>query len=62
MAEVSCCVNVVSIGSRVKKGDQLGFFKFGGSSHALIFEKKANLKFKVEEKLAEEPSGADLII
>ena len=54
MAEVSCCVSIVSIGSRVKKGDQLGYFKFGGSSHALIFEKKAKLKFKVE---GDEPDG-----
>lgn len=56
MAEVSCCINKVNIGCRVKKGDQLGYFQFGGSSHALIFEKKANLKFKVENRLPDESS------
>ena len=27
------------IGQHVKKGDQLGFFQYGGSTHCLIFEK-----------------------
>lgn len=56
MAEVSCCINTVNIGCRVQKGDQMGYFKFGGSSHALIFEKKANLKFKVENRVPGESS------
>lgn len=30
----------------MKKGDHLGNFVFGGSSIAMIFEKKANLTFK----------------
>ena len=46
MSEVSSCVSTVQIGQKVKKGDQLGYFMFGGSSHVLIFEKKAKLKFK----------------
>lgn len=45
MAEVSSCVETVRIGQEVRKGDQLGYFRFGGSSHAILFEKKANLKF-----------------
>jgi len=32
----------------VKKGQQIGYFMFGGSSHAIVFEKKANLKFKTD--------------
>lgn len=46
MAEVSTCVAKVKIGDKVKKGDQIGNFMFGGSSHLLVFEKKCNLKFK----------------
>ncbi len=30
----------------MKKGQQLGYFMFGGSSHAIVFEKKAKLTFK----------------
>lgn len=51
MAEVSSCVPTVKIGETVKKGQQLGYFMFGGSSHAIIFEKKANLKFKNDSQL-----------
>ncbi len=51
MAEVSSCVNTVKIGDKVKKGDQLGYFMFGGSSHAIIFEKKVKLVFKEESGL-----------
>lgn len=48
MAEVSSCVSIVKIGEKVKKGQQLGYFMFGGSSHAIIFEKKPNIKFRKE--------------
>lgn len=39
MAEVSSCQPTVIEGQRVKQGDQLGYFQFGGSSHAIIFDK-----------------------
>jgi phosphatidylserine decarboxylase len=46
MAEVSGIKSVVTEGQTVKKGDLLGWFRFGGSSHAIIFSNKArNLKF-----------------
>jgi len=44
MAEVSSCLLVdkegqpLKEGARVKKGDQVGYFQFGGSSHCLIFQ------------------------
>lgn len=38
MAEVSSCVHTVNIGDKIKKGQQLGYFMFGGSSHAIIFQ------------------------
>jgi phosphatidylserine decarboxylase len=46
MAEVSGIQNVVKEGQRINKGDLLGYFRFGGSSHAIIFDNKAsNLSF-----------------
>ena len=36
---------MVKEGQRINKGDLLGYFKFGGSSHAIIFDKKAKLRF-----------------
>jgi hypothetical protein len=45
MVEVSTCVSVVSIGDRVKKGEKLGHFMFGGSSHTILFQKQAKLTF-----------------
>ena len=33
---------------RVTKGENIGTFHFGGSSHLLIFEKKANLSFDLQ--------------
>lgn len=37
MAEVSTCDITVKEGDRLKKGDQLGMFHFGGSTHCLMF-------------------------
>ena len=39
MAEVSGCVSEVNIGNKVKKGDPLGYFIVGGSTHAMLFQK-----------------------
>ncbi|WP_116137710.1 phosphatidylserine decarboxylase family protein [Trinickia diaoshuihuensis] len=38
MAEVSSCVIEAMPGQRVAKGDELGFFQYGGSTYCLIFE------------------------
>ena len=46
MAEVSSCVSTVIEGQKVNKGDQLGYFQFGGSSHTIIFDKDMDIKFK----------------
>ncbi len=37
MAEVSSCDITVKEGQRVKKGEPLGMFHFGGSTHCLVF-------------------------
>ena len=45
MAEVSSNEVTVYEGQHVKKGDQLGMFHFGGSTHTLIFRPKVHLEF-----------------
>src|ERR1700691_6734817 len=39
MSEVSSCIIDASItsGYRVAKGEELGYFQFGGSTHCLVF-------------------------
>ncbi len=45
MAEVSTCDITVSAGQHVGKGEQLGMFHFGGSTHCLIFRPQTRLDF-----------------
>jgi phosphatidylserine decarboxylase len=45
MAEVSSCDITVYEGQRVKKGEQLGMFHFGGSTHCLFFGPEVKLQF-----------------
>lgn len=45
MSEVSSNEITVYEGQHVEKGDQLGMFHFGGSTHCLIFRPGVNLKF-----------------
>jgi phosphatidylserine decarboxylase len=43
MAEVSTCDITVHVGQKVKKGEQIGMFHFGGSTHCLFFRPGVNL-------------------
>jgi phosphatidylserine decarboxylase len=45
MAEVSSCQVTVNVGERVEKGQELGMFHFGGSTHCLIFRPGVSLDF-----------------
>ena len=45
MVEVSTCEITVYEGQHVKKGQQLGMFHFGGSTHCLIFRPGVNIEF-----------------
>uniref|UniRef100_A0A1X7TV80 L-tryptophan decarboxylase PsiD-like domain-containing protein n=1 Tax=Amphimedon queenslandica TaxID=400682 RepID=A0A1X7TV80_AMPQE len=45
MAEVSTCEITVFDGQHVQKGQQIGMFHFGGSTHCLVFRKDVNLTF-----------------
>uniref|UniRef100_A0A0W0FNV2 L-tryptophan decarboxylase PsiD-like domain-containing protein n=1 Tax=Moniliophthora roreri TaxID=221103 RepID=A0A0W0FNV2_MONRR len=44
MSEISSCQATVFEGQHVNRGDELGMFHFGGSSSALVFNKKANIQ------------------
>ncbi|KAI9370270.1 Phophatidylserine decarboxylase-domain-containing protein [Aspergillus egyptiacus] len=44
MCEVSTCDITVSEGQHVRKGDQLGMFHFGGSTHCLLFRKGVQME------------------
>jgi len=43
MSEVSTCDIFAKAGDHVKKGDQIGTFRFGGSTHCLLFRKGVNV-------------------
>jgi phosphatidylserine decarboxylase len=45
MAEVSTCEITVRQGQRLKKGDQMGMFHFGGSTHCLVFRPETKIAF-----------------
>ena len=47
MAEVSTCEVTVAVGQHVNKGDQIGMFHFGGSTHCLIFRPGVELVFNL---------------
>jgi len=47
MAEVSTCDVTVAVGQHVNKGEQLGMFHFGGSTHCLIFRPGVNIVFNM---------------
>ncbi|EOA81480.1 uncharacterized protein SETTUDRAFT_35314 [Exserohilum turcica Et28A] len=44
MTEVSTCDITVKEGDRVRKGEEIGMFHFGGSTHCLIFRKEVKLE------------------
>ncbi|KAL8829033.1 MAG: hypothetical protein Q9191_002244 [Dirinaria sp. TL-2023a] len=43
MAEVSTCETTIKDGQHVKKGEQLGMFRYGGSTHCLLFRNGVNV-------------------
>ncbi|EAR55358.1 phosphatidylserine decarboxylase precursor [Photobacterium sp. SKA34] len=45
MAEVSSCEITVKEGQHLDKGDELGMFHFGGSTHCLVFGPDVKLAF-----------------
>jgi phosphatidylserine decarboxylase len=60
MSEVSGIKNLVQEGQRINKGDLLGYFRFGGSSHVIIFDRNAsNLRFNssIHERVTNPTTG-----
>ena len=55
LVEVSTCDVTVKKGQRIKKGDELGMFHFGGSTFAMIFRPNVTITFadhvKVDDHL-----------
>lgn len=47
MAEVSSCEITVAEGQHLDKGQELGMFHFGGSTHCLVFRPEVNLAFNI---------------
>jgi phosphatidylserine decarboxylase len=43
MTEVSTCDITVKEGQHVKKGDEIGMFHYGGSTHCVLFRKGVEL-------------------
>ncbi|KZF21238.1 hypothetical protein L228DRAFT_253696 [Xylona heveae TC161] len=46
MAEVSSCEYTVKEGDTLKKGQDIGMFHFGGSTHCVLFRPNVDLKFQ----------------
>jgi phosphatidylserine decarboxylase len=57
MVEVSSCISIVNVGDEVKKGEPIGRFEFGGSSHVIVFDKKAKLDFNPKIYDREDSNG-----
>ena len=51
MSEVSSNEITVKEGQKVKKGDQLGMFHFGGSTHCLVFRPEVKIKFDTRNQI-----------
>ena len=48
MSEVSSCLVTAKENTKVKKGDQIGYFQFGGSTHCLVFRKGVVSQFAAQ--------------
>lgn len=60
MAEVSSCQLKVKAGDRVSKGQELGMFHFGGSTHCLIFRPDVNLDFELYGQTPSENASTNI--
>ncbi|MGF6442071.1 phosphatidylserine decarboxylase family protein [Paraburkholderia youngii] len=56
MADVSSCMIEALPGQRVRKGDELGFFQYGGSTCCLVFEPGVIERFVVEPPFGDKQS------
>lgn len=61
MAEVSTCKITVEEGQHYDKGDKLGTFLFGGSTHCLIFRPDVHIDFAVKTLPVDNPTHEDVV-
>ncbi len=54
MAEVSTCEITVQEGQVLKKGDEMGMFHFGGSTHCLVFRPGTSVTFNPDYPIDED--------
>eukprot|EP01060_Flectonema_neradi_P002531 TRINITY_DN1158_c1_g1_i1.p1 TRINITY_DN1158_c1_g1~~TRINITY_DN1158_c1_g1_i1.p1 ORF type:complete len:498 (+),score=111.84 TRINITY_DN1158_c1_g1_i1:67-1560(+) len=59
MGEVSSCEITVQAGQKVRKGEELGMFHFGGSTHCLLFRDGVDLEFVDFESTYKTTPGPD---
>ncbi|KAG7008207.1 phosphatidylserine decarboxylase [Physcia stellaris] len=58
IAEVSSCNIAVVVGQRVRKGEQLGTFGYGGSTYCLLFRPQTRLEFDIDvSKAGKDPTN-----
>ena len=61
MAQVSSVVFTAEVGVTLRKGEELGYFQFGGSDFVMVFERAANVRLlgtPLARRLAERPRPA----
>lgn len=56
MAEISSNIIGVTVNQKVKKGDQIGYFQYGGSTHCLIFQPGVIQRFIAQPPFASAPT------
>lgn len=61
ITEVSSVTISVEVGQQVRKGDELGYFSYGGSSLCVVFEKGAIERFSVAPPAAAASDGAGAV-
>ncbi|RPD59262.1 phosphatidylserine decarboxylase-like protein [Lentinus tigrinus ALCF2SS1-7] len=54
MAEVSTCEVGVKEGDAVRKGEEIGMFHFGGSTHCLVFRPETKITFPSDQKIGDD--------
>lgn len=57
ITEISSITIEVKVGQRVKKGEELGYFSYGGSTLCLVFQPKAIKQFNVYGPTKSNPQG-----
>jgi len=57
ITEISSITIGVKVGQQVKKGEELGYFSYGGSTLCLVFQPKAIKRFTVKAPTTKDPTG-----